>query len=313
MQQQQQPQYQQQQYPPQYNAAQIQAMQQMQMQQQQQQQQRGGGNIPVPQQQQQQRGGGSRIATSASSAVPPQTLSSSKRAISTLDPSSSSSALTSHDILKQHKRRKPTSRSLPLSLLSNDTSTSDSALKATAEAYEQLLEKERELDLVFARRKAELGDEIGNLSASAGAGGGVGEYSGKRTVHRVLRVRVGNTCSDQEWQQKQAEGEEGKEESVDFESGKGVPKWTCTIEGRLLDVRSPFPSLLSFLHASGQERVLTSLSNPTDGRLGTPRTNEYRSNTSASTRRTSAIIITSTSNTQVQPTGTTPLNRYSSA
>jgi hypothetical protein len=301
MQQQQQPQYQQQQYPPQYNAAQIQAMQQ-----------RGGGNIPVPQQQQQTQRGGSRMTASSAGPAPPQTLSSSKRAISTLDPSSSSSALTSHDILKQHKRRKPTSRSLPLSLLSDGTSGS-SSLKATAEAYEQLLEKERELDLVFARRKAELGDEIGNLSASAGAGGGVGEYSGKRTVHRVLRVRVGNTCSDQEWQQKQAEGEEGKEESVDFESGKGVPKWTCTIEGRLLDVRSPFPSLLSFLHASGQERVLTSLSNPTDGRLGTPRTNEYRSNTSASTRRTSAIIITSTSNTQVQPTGTTPLNRYSSA
>lgn len=130
-------------------------------------------------------------------------------------------ALTSTDLLKLHKRRKPTTRSLPLSLLRDG----DPALRETAEAFDSLLEKEKELDWRLARRRAELAD----ASTAGGNAGG-------KTVWRTLRIRVGNTCEGQEWQKKGQKQEDQEDQKIDWETGEGVPKWTCTIEGQLLDV-----------------------------------------------------------------------------
>ena len=265
-QQQQHPQYaqqQQQQQPTAAQYAQYQAMQQAQQQQQQANAGRGpyraapGATMPV-------QGQGPSTSTIA------QPISSSKRPLSTLDPSSSA-ALSSHEILKQHKRRKPTSRSLPLSLLVHDP-----ALSKLGEAFEELLEKEKEVDLLFQGRKAELNDELGNMNAAPGGAGA--ENTGKKTVWRTLRVKVGNTCTDQEWQQPPEQSGQGNEEQQekkpDFETGTGIPKWTCTIEGKLLDVSPSPPCFSSTFKGTTLNTVL--LCANVDGRLGTTKTKRGR-------------------------------------
>jgi len=134
---------------------------------------------------------------------------------------------SSDNIFKQHKRRKPTDRSLPAALLAHDKGLLD-----LSKEYEKLLEYEKNLDSVYARKRLEMSEDNQAL---------------KRTVWKRLRVRVSNTCENQSWQQRQEEGEAQKEDDKpDFDSGKGVPSWTVKVEGKLLDVSVFRPS--DFVH-----------------------------------------------------------------
>lgn len=59
---------------------------------------------------------------------------------------------------------------------------------------------------------------------------------------RTLRVFLSHTLSGQPWQlgEGNADGE-----TVNFETGQGIPAWSFKVEGRLLEVRShPIPSFV---------------------------------------------------------------------
>ena len=214
----------------------------------------GGGNIPVPaaygqqgqqhgqQQQQVARGySGSQqqpmlpMNARPSGPAPILPTAVAKRSIDRVD---MSAALSTADVLKQHKRRKLTDRALPRSLLaSKDVAAAPGGadLAALVSEYDRLLDLEKSLDLTLTRRKAELADDTS---------------SGKRTVHRLLRVRLTSECRDQPWQKEQErqakeasngtgeaqEQQQEEDEQPDFESGRGIPSWTCKIEGKLLEV-----------------------------------------------------------------------------
>lgn len=138
--------------------------------------------------------------------------------------------MSSSQILQAHKRRRPTDRSLPATLLSHD----QGLMKLHTE-YERLLEVERTLDSTYTRKKAELLEEGMSL---------------KRTTHKNLRVRISNECAYQAWQQEGSDAQSGSgsgedpsssapsvaAQQPDFDSGKGVPSWTVKIEGKLVDV-----------------------------------------------------------------------------
>lgn len=123
-----------------------------------------------------------------------------------------SQALTSAEVLRQHKRRRPTDRSLP-------SLSYDEKLESLKKEYEKLVEMEKSLDATCTRKKAEIMDE---------------GSSTKKTTWKTLRVRLSNTCSSQEWQE--ASDEAGSSQRPDFENGRGIPSWTVTIEGKLIDV-----------------------------------------------------------------------------
>lgn len=133
-----------------------------------------------------------------------------KRTLNTLDVSA---ALSSAEILKQHKKRKATDRTLPASLVSHDE-----GLAKLQKEYEKLLELEKTLDTTYTRKKAEFLEE---------------GSSARHTTHRNLRVRISNHCTSQEWQAPLADSES---ERPDFETGKGIPSWTVKIEGILQQV-----------------------------------------------------------------------------
>jgi len=135
------------------------------------------------------------------------------------------------EIFRQYKKHKPTDRALPTTLLAHDA-----GLVELSQEYEKLLDYEKNLDSLYARKKVELMEDSGAM---------------KRTAHKRLRVRISNTCSDQDWQEgqettgKAEEGEDGveqKTERPDFETGKGVPSWTVRIEAKLLDLEGATPS-----------------------------------------------------------------------
>lgn len=132
-----------------------------------------------------------------------------------------SQALTSGEVLRQHKRKRPTDRSLP-------SLKHDDKLESLKKEYEKLVEMEKSLDATCTRKKAELVDE---------------GSSTKKTTWKKLRVRISNTCSHQEWQE--ASDEAGSSQRPDFESGRGIPSWTVTIEGKLVDLEgvSPAPEM----------------------------------------------------------------------
>lgn len=135
---------------------------------------------------------------------------------------------TSNEIFQQYKKQRPTDRALPTALLSHDA-----GLVALSDEYEKLLEYEKNLDSLYARKKVELMEDSVAL---------------KRTVHKRLRVRISNTCSDQDWQRPtQADKEQGTDQAQadrpDFDSGKGIPSWTVKIEGKLLDVSRSWSGL----------------------------------------------------------------------
>lgn len=140
---------------------------------------------------------------------PPQPTASVKQSYTQRD---LSQALTSAEVLRQHKRKRPTDRSLP-------SLSYDEKLESLKKEYEKLVEMEKSLDATCTRKKAELMDEGSSL---------------KKTTWKNLRVRISNTCSHQEWQE--ASNEAGSSQRPDFESGRGIPSWTVTIEGKLVDV-----------------------------------------------------------------------------
>lgn len=123
-----------------------------------------------------------------------------------------SQALSSAEVLRQHKRKRPTDRSLP-------SLSYDEKLENLKKEYEKLVEMEKSLDATCTRKKAELMDESTAM---------------KKTTWKNLRVRVSNTCQSQEWQE--GSDEAGSSHRPDFESGKGIPSWTVNIEGKLVDV-----------------------------------------------------------------------------
>jgi hypothetical protein len=200
------------------------------LQQQQQQQQMHHGapqapqlRMPMPMQHQIHPGGAAGGPPSSSSGIPnaggayapapPQPSASMKNVLSTRD---LSQAHSSAEILRQHKRRKPTDRSLP-------SLAHDEQLENLKKEYEKLIEMERTLDATCTRKKAELLDEGTSL---------------KKTTWKNLRVRISNTCASQEWQEEPMDGEAGSSRVPDFDSGKGIPNWTVNIEGKLVDVGS---------------------------------------------------------------------------
>lgn len=171
--------------------------------------------MPVPSQQQSlqhppaaamQQGGGIPYGQP----VPPQYTAVAKRPVDTRE---LSQALSSAEVLRQHKRKKPTDRSLP-------SLAYDEQLESLKKEYEKLVELEKTLDATCTRKKAEMLDESSSM---------------KKTTWKSLRVRISNECSNQEWQE--ASNEAGSSTSKpNFDTGKGIPNWTVKIEGKLVDV-----------------------------------------------------------------------------
>lgn len=183
-----------------------QQQQQLMHQQQQQQQMRGPmqhmpqpsqQNIPVP------------VPAATYAPPPPQPTAAAKQSTGVRD---LSQALSSAEVLRHHKRKKPTDRSLPSLSYSQK-------LDSLKKEYEKLVEMEKTLDATCTRKKAELMDESTTV---------------KRTTWKNLRIRLSNTCASQEWQE--ASDEAGSSQRPDFETGKGIPSWTVNIEGKLMDV-----------------------------------------------------------------------------
>ncbi|GAA5821528.1 hypothetical protein JCM11251_000892 [Rhodosporidiobolus azoricus] len=107
------------------------------------------------------------------------------------------------DALRNAKRRKPTSRLLPLSFApptaSSQTASSPSdtrlspslaSLDSLAASYKQLQEIERRVDWTVARKKVEVGEAV-----QGSGGGGKG-----RQLKRTLRVHLTATLKNQPWQ-----------------------------------------------------------------------------------------------------------------
>ena len=140
-----------------------------------------------------------------------------KRSIGAVD---TSIALNANEVMRQHKRRKPTDKTLP-------SLSHDEGLDKLKKEYERLLELERTLDVTYTRKKAELQDDLASV---------------RKTVWKRLRIRIHNECADQEWQREEStkeppvDGETANNDKPDVETGKGVPSWTVHIEGAILDV-----------------------------------------------------------------------------
>jgi SWI/SNF-related matrix-associated actin-dependent regulator of chromatin subfamily D len=56
----------------------------------------------------------------------------------------------------------------------------------------------------------------------------------------TLRVYITQTAKNQPWQST-PEGADEEEDSVDFDTGKGIPTWELKIEGKLLNKVSVSP------------------------------------------------------------------------
>lgn len=102
--------------------------------------------------------------------------------------------------------------------------------------YEELSNAERKLDWTVSRKRAELQDA---LSRSHTVGGNMHSKANSlrfRQAHKVLRVFVSHRCSGQSWQTNQNDPES---QTIDFQSGEGIPSWTLKVEGRVLQESIP--------------------------------------------------------------------------
>ncbi|GAA5919965.1 hypothetical protein JCM6882_005941 [Rhodosporidiobolus microsporus] len=108
------------------------------------------------------------------------------------------------EALRNAKRRKPTSRLLPLSFTTPSTTSSSpspsdarlapslSSLESLAASYKQLQEIERRVDWTVARKKVEVGEAAQGLGIGGAGGAGRG-----RQLKRTLRVHLTATLKNQ--------------------------------------------------------------------------------------------------------------------
>ncbi|KIM55127.1 hypothetical protein SCLCIDRAFT_30560 [Scleroderma citrinum Foug A] len=114
------------------------------------------------------------------------------------------------DGAKGPKKRKLTDRSIPHALAQVPEFAQESKM------YQSLLEMERKLDWTMTRKKVEVQDTLAR----------------NPTTTRTLRVFLSHMLSGQPWQlgEGNADGE-----TVNFETGQGIPAWSFKVEGRLLE------------------------------------------------------------------------------
>ncbi|KIJ64303.1 hypothetical protein HYDPIDRAFT_112289 [Hydnomerulius pinastri MD-312] len=115
------------------------------------------------------------------------------------------------DGVKAAKKRKLTDKSIPNALSQLPEFAQDSKM------YQSLLEMERKLDWTMMRKRVEVQDALAR----------------NPTTTRTLRVFLSHTVSGQTWQVGETDGEG---ETVNFETGQGIPAWSLKVEGRLLEV-----------------------------------------------------------------------------
>ncbi|KZS95948.1 SWI/SNF complex 60 kDa subunit [Sistotremastrum niveocremeum HHB9708] len=116
------------------------------------------------------------------------------------------------DSIRAAKKRKITDRTLPASL---GAEFEDAAL------YNQLLEIERKMDWTVTRKKVEMQEMLHKPI----------------TVTRKLRIFLSHSCSGQSWQA--SDDTPLPPNSLDFETGQGIPSWSFKVEGRLLPSTEP--------------------------------------------------------------------------
>ncbi|KAG9312916.1 SWI/SNF complex 60 kDa subunit [Chiua virens] len=113
--------------------------------------------------------------------------------------------------VKSAKRRKLTDKSIPNALAQMPDFAQESQM------YQNLLEMEKKLDWTMTRKRVEVQDALARNPTTA----------------RTLRVFVSHTVSGQPWQVGEGDGEG---DTVNFETGQGIPAWSLKVEGRLLEL-----------------------------------------------------------------------------